>query len=542
MLYDEVRYEDLFADAITRTVATARADTIGEHLRRTAARLPHKRALIDGNTTLTYEAFDGLATRFAHALIDCGIRPGDRVAILSRNCWQFAVAAYAAARAGAILVPLNFVLTPGEISPLLATAEPKVMLAQTDLVATAEAAVAQSGTSVDTLVEITADLATAPTCHWLPFEELLATAPTGELEPTLTPDDPVRIMFTSGTESRPKGAVHSSRSLSAEYLSAALEGGMTGDDIELHALPLYHCAQLDCFLGPDIMLGATSILLPAPDPQAVLRAIAEHRVTKFFAPPTVWISLLRSPDFDSTDLTSLTKGYYGAAAMPVEVLREIQQRLPRLRLWNFYGQTELAPVATILPPHEQLSHAGSAGRPVLHVETRIVNRAGEPLPVGEVGEIVHRSPQLALGYWNAPEQTQEAFRNGWFHSGDLGVFDDEGRIRVVDRSKDMINTGGENVASREVEEALYEHAAIAECAVFATPHPKWVETVTAAVVLAAGETITLDEIRAHVRQRLASFKAPTAVHVVETLPKNPSGKILKRELRERFAAAPDASF
>ncbi|GAA1314515.1 fatty acyl-CoA synthetase [Leucobacter albus] len=532
----------MFDETLSATVAAARADTLGEQLRRTAARHPDKTALIDGDTTLTFAEFDRLANRFANALTGCGVAPGERVALLSRNCWQFAVTAYGAARAGAILVPFNFVLTAGEIGPLIAGSTPKLLIAQTGLVETAELAVAHSGVGVQTLVEITEDLSTAPAPGWLPYEEILATSHDAEPPTVLAADDPIRIMFTSGTESRPKGAVHSSRSLGAEYLSSVVEGGMTGDDIDLHALPLYHCAQLDCFLGPDIMLGATSILLPAPDPATVLQKIAEHRVTKFFAPPTVWISLLRSPDFDTADLSSLKKGYYGAAAMPVEVLLELQQRLPNLQLWNFYGQTELAPVATILPPHEQLSHAGSAGRPVLHVETRVVDEAGEPVPVGEVGEIVHRSPQLALGYWNAPEQTAEAFRGGWFHSGDLGVFDEGGRLRIVDRSKDMINTGGENVASREVEEALYEHAAIAECAVFATPHPKWVETVTAAVVLTAGASATQEELRAHTRERLAAFKVPTVVHVVATLPKNPSGKILKRELRQRFGESEPVSF
>lgn len=532
----------MFDKALSATISAARSDTFGEHLRRSAARLPRKTALIDGDTTLTFAEFDSAANRLANALTDAGVQPGDRVALLSRNCWQFAVTVFGAARAGAILVPLNFVLTPGEIGPLVASARPAMLIAQTALVPTAELAVAQSGTGVATLVEITDDLATAASSGWIPFSELIATSSDAEPAVVLSPDDPIRIMFTSGTESRPKGAMHSSRSLSSEYLSAVVEGGMTGDDVDLHSLPLYHCAQLDCFLGPDIMLGATSILLPGPDPTTVLRTIEQHRVTKFFAPPTVWISLLRSPGFDAADLSSLRKGYYGAAAMPVEVLHELQTRLPDLQLWNFYGQTELAPVATILPPHEQLSHAGSAGRPVLHVETRVVDKAGEPVPVGEVGEIVHRSPQLALGYWEAPEQTAEAFRGGWFHSGDLGVFDEGGRLRIVDRSKDMINTGGENVASREVEEALYEHAAVAECAVFATPHPKWVETVTAAVVLTAGSTATQEELRAHTRERLAPFKVPTVVHVVEALPKNPSGKILKRELREQFGHATPASF
>jgi len=248
----------------------------------------------------------------------------------------------------------------------------------------------------------------------------------------------------------------------------------------------------------------------------------------------VWISLLRHANFDATDLSSLRKGYYGASPMPVEVLKEIQRRLPDVALWNFYGQTEMAPVATILPPHEQISHAGSAGRPVLNVDTRIVDERGETLPPGEVGEIVHRSPQATLGYWRNPEKTAEAFAGGWFHSGDLGVMDSDGRISIVDRKKDMIKSGGENVASREVEEAIYLHPDVAEVAVFALPDPKWVEAVTAVVVAKPGAELTVESVQALCAEHLASYKRPKRIEIVEALPKNPSGKILKRDLRDRY--------
>jgi fatty-acyl-CoA synthase len=225
--------------------------------------------------------------------------------------------------------------------------------------------------------------------------------------------------------------------------------------------------------------------------------------------------------------------------MPVEVLREIQERLPHLRLWNFYGQTEMAPVATILPPEEQVEYAGSAGRPVLNVETRVVDDADRPVPPGTVGEVVHRSPQATLGYYKDPEKTAAAFANGWFHTGDLGVMSEEGRLTIVDRKKDMIKTGGENVASREVEETIYLHPGVAEAAVFALPDPKWVEAVTAVVVPKPGVELTADEIRAHVGEHLAGFKVPKQVFVADALPKNPSGKILKRELRSEYAEPAD---
>lgn len=249
----------------------------------------------------------------------------------------------------------------------------------------------------------------------------------------------------------------------------------------------------------------------------------------------MWILLLRHPDFDTRDLSSLRKGYYGAAAMPVEVLRELARRLPDVRLWNFYGQTEMSPLATILQPHEQLDRAGSAGRAALNVETRVVDDEDNPVPVGEVGEIVHRSPHAALGYYADEDKTAEAFRNGWFHSGDLGVIDKDGYLSVVDRKKDMIKTGGENVASREVEEAIYLHDGVAEVAVFGVPHPKWIEAVTAVVVAKDGVVLSEDEVMEHLSSILAPYKRPKFVVFAEALPKNPSGKILKKNLRVEHA-------
>jgi fatty-acyl-CoA synthase len=259
----------------------------------------------------------------------------------------------------------------------------------------------------------------------------------------------------------------------------------------------------------------------------------------FFAPPTVWIGLLRHPDFDTRDLSSLAKGYYGAAIMPVEVLKELSRRRPELRLWNFYGQTEMAPLSTVLRPEDQLRKAGSAGRAALNVEARIAAPDGSAVPAGEIGEIVLRSPHAIHGYLDAPDRTAAAFGGGWFHSGDLGVQDDEGYITVVDRIKDMIKTGGENVASREVEEAIYAHEAVAEVAVVGLSHPEWIECVVAVVVPREGASVDPEALRVHCRERLAGFKVPKAFQVIDALPKNASGKILKRDLRERFADVAD---
>ena len=516
--------------AVEELVQQARQQSLGDLPRRTARRVPDKLAIVDGATRLTFAELDAMVDRTAAALTAAGLEKGDRLALLCHNCWQFAVLNFAAARAGVVLVPVNFMLGGDEIAFVLDHSGAAAFVVEDALVPTAEKALAAAGGTVATRVVVRLHDAETPD-GWTDAQEWFdheGAAP----RVTVADDDPVRMMFTSGTESRPKGALLSSRSLLWQYVSCALDGSMTADDVELHTLPLYHCAQLDCFLGTDVYLGATSVILPAPDPRQVLRAIEEHRVTKFFAPPTVWIGLLRCPDFDSTNLSSLRKGYYGASPMPVEVLKEIQRRLPDVDLWNFYGQTEMAPLATILGPDEQLEYAGSAGRASLNVETRIVDDLDRPVPAGTVGEIVHRSPHATLGYYRDEAKTAEAFREGWFHSGDLGYVDEGGRLYVVDRKKDMIKTGGENVASREVEEAIYGLDGVAEVAVFGISHPRWVEAVAAVVVPKEGVTLTSEAVLEHSRSVLAHYKAPKYVVIAEALPKNPSGKILKRELRD----------
>jgi fatty-acyl-CoA synthase len=508
----------------------ARRQGISDMLHRTASRVPGKVAIVSGATRLTFAELDAAVSRTAAALAAEGLKKGDRLALLSHNCWQFAVLSFAAARLGVILVPVNFMLGPGEIAYILHHSEATAFVAEDALAATADQAIEAAGADISTRAVIRLSSAEVP-AGWADVQQWIDRAGTPP-EVHVADDDLVRLMYTSGTESRPKGAMMSSRSLMWQYVSCVIDGGMDGDDVEVHSLPLYHCAQLDCFLGPDIYLGATSIVLSAPDPAAILKTIESERATKLFCPPTVWISLLRSPLFGRTDLSSLRKGYYGASAMPVLVLRELLERLPGIRLWNFYGQTEMAPLATILGPGEQVSRAGSAGRAALNVETRLVDDDDLVVPPGAVGEIVHRSPHATLGYYKDPAMTAAAFRNGWFHSGDLGVMSEDGYLTVVDRKKDMIKTGGENVASREVEEAIYQMDGVAEVAVFGVAHPRWIEAVTAVVVPKPGAVLTEEAVISHTRKQLAGYKTPKRVIIADVLPKNPSGKILKRQLRD----------
>ena len=520
------------SDDLDALIARARRHGLGDIPRRSARRQPDKIAVIDGDVALTFAEFDNLVDRAAAGLYDNGFRPGDRIALLARNCWQYAVLAFATARAGVVLVPINFMLTAEEISYILGHSGVSGCIVEAGLTTIAEEAMRRGG-AVKTKVALVPS-GQRPVPGWDDFAHWLSTR-NPVPNPVVDDDQPVRLMYTSGTESRPKAAIHTSRSLMWQYVSTIVAGEMSQDDVEIHSLPLYHCAQLDNFLATDVYLGATSIILPRPDPESVLRTIERYSVTNYFAPPTVWISLLRSPVFDEVDLSSLRKGYYGASAMPIEILHEMRERLPSLRLWNFYGQTEMAPLASALGPDEQDAHAGSAGRPVVNVETVILDDDDNPAATGVVGEIAHRSPHLTPGYLDDPDRTAAAFKGGWFHSGDLGYYDEHGLLHVVDRKKDMIKTGGENVASREVEEVLYRHNGVQEAAVFGLAHPVWVEAVVAAIVPREGATLTEDDIVAHCREHLAGFKTPKRVFFVDSMPKNPSGKLLKRLLRERFS-------
>lgn len=272
-----------------------------------------------------------------------------------------------------------------------------------------------------------------------------------------------------------------------------------------------------------------------PDLGMILKNIEAYRTTMFFAPPTVWIGLLRHPDFGKYDLSSLTKCYYGASIMPVEILREIIEKFPKAKIYNYYGQTELAPYHTILKAEDALTKLGSAGMAGLNMETRLEDDDGaEITDVNVPGEICGRGPHAMMLYFKDPEKTEAAMKGGWFHSGDLGVLDEDRYIAVVDRKKDMIKTGGENVATREVEETIYVDKRVQEVAVVGVFHPKWVEAVIALVVPKAGQEIKEEEIAALCQKHLAPFKVPKKVLIVDALPKTPTGKILKREMRQTY--------
>ncbi len=508
-------------------VPAARRQGIADLLRRTALRLPDKIAVRAAGTAWSYREFHSLAVRVARGFTELGLESGDRVAVIARNSPIFACLRYALAARGLVLVPINSMLGAEEIAFVLQDSGARILCFDREFATVGKQAAAKAA-GVTAFVWMHDE--EAPFQEMQSFRGLASTVP----EPSAAVDarSILQILYTSGTESLPKGVMLTHEAVISQYVSCLIDGEISESDVILHAMPLFHCAQLDVFLGPSIYVGGENIITSDTRPESLLRLLDTHRATSFFAPPTIWISLLRSPLFDRTDLSSLRKGYYGASIMPIAILAEMQTRLPQTRLWNMYGQTEMAPLATVLKPEDQFRKAGSAGRPALNVETRIVNEQGLDVQVGEIGEIVHRSPHLLTGYFNNEERTAEAFSGGWFHSGDLARIDSEGYIYIVDRKKDVIKTGGENVSSREVEEAIYRLPGVAEVAVVSAADPIWIEAVTAVLVLKDGAVLSEQEVIAHCRSSMACFKTPKRVLFVSSLPKSPSGKLLKRELRE----------
>jgi fatty-acyl-CoA synthase len=524
------------------TGAQMRRNTIGDALRRAGARFRDRTALIFGERQWTYAELDLAADRVARRLLARGLAPGDRVAAYGRNSDGYLIAWLGCARAGLIHVPTNYALTAGELEYIVAQSGASALLYQPALADAAETVIPRLGLGIAGTIDSGSGaldiLAIARDPEWGQPGD----AAVGE---TVRDDDLAQLQYTSGTTGLPKGAMMTHRALLTEYMSCIIELEYSGNNRALAALPLYHTAQLHAVTMPQLLVGACTVLIEAPMPELCLALIEQHRITTMFSPPTVWISLLRHPDFDRCDLSSLRMLMYGASIMPVPVMQELRQRLPNARLFQGYGQTEIAPLATVLKPDEHDARPASVGRPVLNVETRVVDPEMRDVAPGERGEIVHRSPQLLLGYWNKPEETAEAFAGGWFHSGDVATIDEEGYLFIVDRMKDVINTGGVLVASREVEDALFTHPAVAEVAVIAVPDAKWIEAIAAVVVLRAAAELSADDAEAaliaHARDRLASYKVPKRVILAESLPKNTAGKLLKRELRARYSGTADAA-
>ncbi len=506
---------------------------IADMIRRTRYHYPDKTALVFNDIRLTYTQLEDHCNQAANALAGLGVRKYDRVAILAHNTHHHVLTWLGCAKIGAIYLAVNYLLKDDDIAYCLNHSESTVFIVEDSLYENVKE-VLHKIPAIKHLIWSNQGAGQPPAQGFIDFNSWCSQASTAKPDVILRIEDPVQMTYTSGTESLPKGVIISNQSLIAQYMGCIIDGKYDHTDININALPIYHCAQRDVFLNPIFWLGGTNILMN-PDIGKILSTIETWKATMFFAPPTVWIGMLRHPDFTRYDLSSLVKCYYGASIMPREILKELLEKFPRAGVYNYYGQTELAPYHTILKAEDALQKIGAAGMGGLHMESRIEDEEGKEISAVDVtGEICGRGPHAMTMYFKEPDKTETAMRGGWFHSGDLGVLDQDRFITVVDRIKDMIKTGGENVASREVEEAVYQHPAVEEVAVVGLNHPRWVEAVTAVVKLKAGTTATEAEIMEHCKTILSPFKVPKKIIFVEALPKTPTGKILKREMRESY--------
>ncbi|NNG20875.1 AMP-binding protein [Naumannella sp. ID2617S] len=510
-----------------------RSSTVDGVLRRSAGRTPEAVAVRFGDRQWTYRELDEAVSRGAAYLLSQGLSRGDRVAAYGKNSDAYLIAFLACARAGLVHVPLNFALTGGELSYLIEDSGASIVLADPALAGNLDGV--WSGPVVPLRPQTLPERARNERVEGFPepvegtFLDVVRSGDLLDELPEVDDADLVQLLYTSGTTSKPKGAMMTHRALVSEYLSCLVALDLAPDDNPLHVMPLYHSAQLHVFVMPSLAIGGTNTILETPNPADVLQRLSRDGHRSFFAAPTLWVAMANHESLDELDLAGVEKCYYGASIMPGPVLERLQQKMPNSGFYNCFGQSEIAPLATVLRPEEHAERPDSAGRPVLLVELRVVDESGVDVPVGEPGEVVYRSPQLCTGYWNKPEESEQAFAGGWFHSGDLVRMDEEGFIFVVDRIKDVINTGGVMVASREVEDALFSHPAVAEAAVIGVPDAKWIEAIHA-VVVPKGE-VTVEELTAYARERLAPFKVPKSIEFADSLPRNGSGKILKRELR-----------
>lgn len=496
-------------------------------------------AVYDGARTLTYTQFAERVAQVANALRDLGIQRGDRVAVLMLNSVRYLELYHATALAGAVIVPLNIRWNQADIVFSLADSGSK-MLVVDEYFARIQPALSAA---LPQIAWLFAGNGACPTGMADYEARTAAASATFPEEPDPEDDDLVGLFYTSGTTGGPKGVMLTHKNVCANALYSTLVMAITPDWIFLHSAPMFHLADAGIVYSV-VMQGGGNCFMPAFDAEACLRAIQHYRVTCTVLLPTMLNMLLNHPAIDQYDTSSLRMVLYGASPMPLEVLRRAQGRL-KCHFAQAYGCTEASPVLTYLAPEdhsfenagEQFAPVKSGGRPVLGVEVKVVDAMDREVPVGEVGEIVARGANIMKGYWNQPAITAETMRGGWLHTGDMGAFDERGYLYILDRKKDMIKPGGENVYSPEVESMIASHPEVLEVAVIGVPDEKWTEAVKAVVVRRPGSTLTERALIDFCREHMTHFKCPTSVDFMDALPKGGTGKLQKNVLREQYRTA-----
>ncbi|WP_018335554.1 AMP-binding protein [Actinomycetospora chiangmaiensis] len=512
---------------------------VGDALTRSAFARPTQLAVVDGDRRWTYTEFDAWVNRLAHGLLARGYAVGDALALAAGNSAEFLAVYYACAKTGVVCVPINLGWRPDEVAYVLGHSQARGIVVESQLLEPITAAVGK--------VPSVADVFVAP---GIERGDLLTSDVSGGTRLTLADleaDDasPVEVLihdraalsylYTSGTTSFPKGVVGTHLGIHLESMSAALDSGWNAGDRFLAMMPMFHTAQLNAFCTPAVVVGATIHVHRGFDPQRFLDTVESERITQVFGLPMMYRAALDHPSFAGRDLSSLQRAVYAMAPMPEAQIKACLDGF-RCDFALLFGQTEMSPITTLFRPEHQLTHVGAVGTPLTGVQVAIMGPDGELLPRGEQGEIVYRGPSTMQGYLHDEAATATAFAHGWFHSGDVGRLGDDGVLWFADRTKDVIKTGGENVASLEVERAVYDaEPDVAEVVVVGLPHQRWSEAITAVVVPKPGATIDAEKLTAALKDRLDGYKVPKAVIVEHELPRTSTGKIQKNVVRETHA-------
>ncbi len=498
-----------------------RNEGLGSWPARRARKTPHRTALIHHDTTTTYAELHERTVRLAHALRTRGVRRGDRISYLGPNHPSYLETLFAAGLLGAVFVPLNTRLAAPEIAYQLADSGARALVhgpSHAGLVAGLP-----GGAGVRTCVEVGAE-----------YEAAVAAASDEPIDERVTADDICIIMYTSGTTGRPKGAMLTHANLTWNAVNVLVDTDLIADERALVSAPLFHTAGLNMLTLPVLLKGGTCVLVEAFDPDGTFDLIERHRISFMFGVPTMFDEVARQPRWADADLSSLRILNCGGAPVPTPLIARYQER--GLTFLQGYGMTEAAPGTLILDVEHAIDKAGSAGVPHFFSDVRVVGPGLAPVGVGETGEVVVRGPHVMPGYWGLPEETAASFTDGWFRTGDAARVDEDGYVRIVDRIKDVIISGGENIYPAEVEDLLLAHPDIAECAVIGVPDDKWGEVPRAAVVPREGTAPNPDELLASLAGHLAKYKIPKSVVIVDELPRTASGKLLKARVRERHGS------
>ena len=490
-----------------------------------ATRTPDKAITVFEGETTTYGEMARRAAALAGGLSERGVGHGEVVALLSYNCPEFLETVFAANYLGAIAMPINWRLAAPEVRYILEHAGARALVGDESLVELANDATKGIESTL-----VRACVSAAAPDGWTALGDLRVSSNVPPPAPTAG-DDIHRLMYTSGTTGRPKGVMITHANLAWKNLAHVIEFGFTSADLGLACGPLYHVGALDLTTTSLIAAGATTIIHRAFEACDVVDELEQSRVTTVWLAPAMVNAIMALPDIEERDLSSVRVIINGGEKMPIPLIERLQRTFPSAWFADAYGLTETVSGDTFLDRDSIMTKLGSVGRPCLYLELDIWDDRGSSLPAGERGEIVMRGPKVFKGYWQNEDATAAAFAGGWFHTGDIGVRDDDGYLYIVDRLKDMIVSGGENIASSEVERVLYEHDAVLEAAVVASPDDRWGEVPVAFVVVRPDAPVTADVLLEHCGAELARFKVPKEITFLDALPRNPSGKVLKRELR-----------